>query len=286
MALLNEINAELLLSLSPSASSAASSIGGRGSSTNFDAAQVDFSAGLEQGARAFLKSSLRLQSAVDVFTESKERLETLSVLSSELLELSKLSASSSTTAEQRAQLQTQFTRKVSEFRRTVSDAQSGGEEGQDTLSVADLTDVLKEAGVDPSTSSKLADTFSRIGGFDGELGFERTRLDNGNVVNPLLQSISTASLAQTAADSFEELVSEVEKDLAGITTVTEELDAARIFAIESYRAFISDSEKVLTGQNPERIANSIVERIRSNASDTRLAEHSDLDRELASELLS
>jgi hypothetical protein len=285
MALLNEINADLLLSLSPSASSASSSIGGRGSSTSFDATQVDFSSGLEVGARAFLRSSLRMQTAVDVFSESKERLEKLSSLSNELLELAKISTDTSTTAEQRAQLQTQFTRKISEFRRTLSDAETGGEEGRDILSVEDLSDVLEESGIDASASSLLADTFSRIGGFDGELGFERTRLDNGNVVNPLLQSIASVSQAQTTASSLEELVSEVESDLAGITTVTEELDAARIFAIESYRAFLTDSGKVLTGENPERIANSLVERIRSNASDTRLAEHSDLDRELASELL-
>jgi len=285
MSLIHEISGDLLVKLSggQSNSSSSSNINGMGVGASIKSDSTDFKTGLDTGLSAFTNSALRFASAIKVFQVTENALSDIQSIVETLYSLAKTSADEQTSADERGTLNSQFQKALTEYSQVLNNAQIST---TDLMDSGDLADVLKEAGVDTSQATMLVQAFSKVGGKDGEVGYEKIVLSDESTANPLLQAIDTQSNAKKAEETFKALKDEIKTDFEGISNVVSELTAGRNFAAIAVSAFSSVSERIISFSEAESAAEEIVSLIQSSADDPSLSEHSDLDTHLAKDLLS
>lgn len=304
MSLIQSINGDLLLRLASasgsSSSTPSSTIGGRGSSANFDGG-TDFASGFETGAAIFSRSSERLSGAYLHLSNAYDNLSQLSDLLDHMIELAKSAQSEALTPSDRARLNGDFQSTVAQFRSLSADsvAVTTDGESEDLLLKSDLSDLLKDAGVDVTSSSQLAQAFQRTAGADGRLAYKAITAEDVLIStnsgtefvsaptgsDPLEQDISTIGGATIAATTLGEFRKDLDNDLSSLNTVVTELNAALRFANTGTAAFANAGNLLSGGTNADALAKQIVDAIQRYTNDNALAAHSDIDRQLAIELL-
>ncbi len=278
MSLISKINSDLIVSLANNEKSGASSPESPSENVTAD----DIHQGLLTGASLFRQSVLRLNDAVSVLSMTESILSRLSSLSSELESISEKAAKSETSSEERVRLNSRLQTTIFEFQDLIDSSESGD---SDLLNVSDLQDILQTSGIDLSRATKLAETFSRLGGTDRQLGYERIRLADETEVNPLNLGITTEAEAVRAAEAFSLLHDYIESEKNDLSTALNELQGAHTFSREATNAFTEESTQVVTIEDAEEVAAAIVSQIKRNSKDPNIAEHSDLDSTLLSDLL-
>lgn len=307
MALINQINADMIRRISGSSSSSKSSsissgINGLGTSASVGTVNVNVPAAMQKMANSFRDSFLRMETAVTQIGKADGYLTNLSGTVSDLLDLARRSADSETTDEERVRLNSEFQAKVSEFRKSISNADefdySTGTT-TDYLDVGDLRTLLEEAGVDTSSATDVAQLFARLGNGDTALGYSPILSEDATVVNddgsttsaiapagtdPLNQSISGRAEATIAVNTLQKLSTDVSNDLSNIKKIGTELAAGRDFALAGYAsaATLASNASIVDANDA---ASRLVSLIRHNSTDSNLSAHSNIDSDLASALL-
>ena len=285
-----------------STSSISSSINGRGKSVAVAAAQVNVGNALSTAATSFRNSFIRMDDALQKFGKTQSYLQDLSDSLDELTTLAERSLDPEASDEERARLNSTFQKKITEYRallRNSTQFDTASEESTDFLSTTDLEQVLRDAGVDPSSATALAETFARLGNGDTDLGISPIISDDVTVGNddgttstaiastgsdPLTQDISTRAQAAIAVNTLAKLQDDVKTDLKNVSFVISELKGAQSFALAGYAASASIAGQ-LSQDDANKTAIKLVSLIRKNDNDISLAAHSDIDATLAKELL-
>jgi hypothetical protein len=286
MALIHEITGSLLLNLAgtdtSSARSSGSSVGGQGSRASFDNDPVSLGAGLSKASSIFASSLVRLDDAIEDVGRAKEALNKLSTISSRMLDLAQTAADAQTSDADRTRYNSKFKTLVVEFNAAKQLAEH---EDEDFLEMSDLRDQLKESGIELDAPTELAAVFSRAGGADDELGYEKFTRADGSQVNPLTSSLASYEDATAALEGLEHLDKHVRADFSSIELVQDELKDARAFAFYGFSAFNDAANGRIRETDPEALAGEIQSKIRQQASDPMLSAHSNLDSKLAQDLL-
>ncbi len=286
MALINQINGNLLRELSGGSSArgsgSPSQLDGRGTGSTVDRSSVDYSSGLSSGAQIFGRSLSRMNMAVSTLQVPIRILEQLQDYGTELYRLAQLAANPVTTPEDRTALNSEFLGTLVRYQDNLDDARL---EEENLLSANDLGDLLSEFGINLNAATTLVESFSRFGGADGRGGREQILLADGTMANPLSLSLEDETSAENARVAFKGLLDEIKRDLSVLRTVSGELFDAMRFSAEASRAFQEAGLRTLSERDLEKAATEIVRKIKDRTDDNQLAEHSDLDRSLAAELL-
>jgi len=288
MSLISRINGSLLSTLSGgsrnTSSENKSEISGTStsSSASFQAAVVDIRPGLSKAANAFVSSLDSLNPAYVRLSDSKDLLSEIKDSVTRLKDIAEEATDTTISQEERDSLSLGFQAEILRLRALVEDPDDGS---ASLLSMDDLEDVLDSANIDRDGSSTLAQTFKKLGGRDGELGSENIILDNETSINPLSTRVRSLEEATIALEAFTALEKQVDRDLEGIDIVASELQGAALFARAGAVAFDNAVGYAQNNKDPEKVAQLIVQSIRSQTSDSALGEHSSLDQALAAALL-
>ncbi|MBP9837960.1 MAG: hypothetical protein KBC84_04530 [Proteobacteria bacterium] len=303
MSLINQINGSLLRTLSGSGSSSTSgnsSINGNGVGASFGGDTVDVSAGLSVLASAFKSSALRLNTPFVIVSRVKSTLGEINDITDQLLELSEKAASSDTSLDERGNLNNRFQALVNKYNNLVDNTKIEVDGTSfDLLNKTNLKTLLADSGIELSTTKDLGQAFNTLAS-DGQLGYsdiasEDLYLVNGDgsvefasalsTTDPLSQNLQTRAGATIAVTTLTQLKEDVSKDLKNISKIADELRLADNFAINANTAVIDLLNRADTGKSPEDIASLLVQKIKQISSDNKLAAHSDIDKNLALELL-
>lgn len=299
MSFINKISGGVLVELAKSsgqkASSAKSSINGRGLGATSDRDNVDLASGLRIGAEAFARSYVRFNEAIGLVRTSKNLLSELEDITHDLLDLAEESAASDATQADRNSLNLRYQGLVRDARAVIELADG---ETYDAFSKSDISEVLKDAGVDLNAATALSLSLDRSGGADGILGVEYIDVEplaeavEGEVAlqdvssrDPLNSDIKTRTTALLAVQSLSAYMAELENDLEAMSFVEREIQATINFSLASTSIFESSSSRIDSFPDAEKLAQDIVKRIRNATNDPSLAAHSDLDTILVQEIL-
>lgn len=302
MALLDQINAGLLKTLSGSSSSSSSSsvvsqLNGKGKVSVSDSSGADVSAGLSRMISAFQSSAIRIVKPLTGFQAARDAVDELSKLTDHMLGLAKRAADVETTDDQRGSLNAEFNRDAKAYRRILDNS---SKDGFDYRSKFDLEGLLTEAGINPSQSSTLSSAFAKLAKSDSEVGYTHIKNEDVAIINiagaaetyrsngssdPLQQDLTSQGGGQVAVNTITQLQKDLANDSKQVRTIIDELVAAGNFAIAGARVG-ADIGSSAAGAGPDVIAQQLVSAIKAATGDPLLASHSDLDRTLASTLLS
>lgn len=286
MSIISQISGSFLNALSGGGKATTkekSALDGGAESSSFQAAVSDIRPGLSKAANAFVASLDRLNSAIYAVSNTRNFLSDIDESVKRIADLAEQATDESISQDDRDIISEKFRGEIFELRKLVASADDGS---QSALSKGDVEDVLQAAGINIEGTTNLVHTLKQIGGRDGELGSERVTLDNDTVVNPLSQSVDTVADAEIALEAFELLKKQVAQDFKGIDFITEDLRGAALFARAGAMSFDNAVEYSPTVNDPDKVAQMIVQSIRSQTPSGSIRELSALDEELAIELLS
>ncbi len=300
MSLIDKINASLLIKLASGSSvdTAASKINGKGANSSFGGDAVNLSESLKNIALAFKNSDARLISPIAVLGGTKQILSELKNINSQLIDLAQRASLEDTSDDERSSINLRFQELVQDYRQILD---SSTVNDIDLRTKSDLGDLLKYAGIDLFSNSDLAKAFSELAPVDGEIGYSSIAKEDVVIVSqsgdievgrangssdPLEEDLQSRSGATIAYNTLLELQKDLENDQKNVGVMIKEIVGASNFSFVGNSASIELLDSNLNSSSPEELAKELVRQIKSQASDHRIAEHSDIDRFLAQDLLS
>jgi len=300
MSLLYQINGDLFRELSgaTSTSRSASTVNGKGSSATF-ASTADVSVGIGKAATAFANSFQRLGGIVGDVLRAHSRVQEVSQAVDDLLKLAENAAQPGKTEGERGRLHSQFVEGVQKFRALRDGLEAIGNDGEviELLETGGMTTLLRQAGIDPLGVNTVAESLRRLGGTDGEIGFENVLSEDVMVVttsgvefvdapdgrsDPLLQNLQTEAGAVRAVSDLRKLQRSVHEDGERMQAIAEGVTGAVNFSYGAKEIFSSYAQ---ASGSAEVLAEKIVGELRTFLPSNALGAYTDLDRELARELV-
>ncbi len=299
MSLIDRIDSRILLQggSASSASGGGSTVGGLGAGSSFDGGAVIVDS-LGKIGDAFNDSFIRISTAVRAIQKTEDFLKDIQSVTTQLLDLAERAADPQASTEQRRSLNSSFQTKLQDFQNILDSADDGEE---NFLDMDSIEKILQGAGINPDASNKVTQALKSVGGADDILGYEpirseevfvsprdtsESRVSETTSSNPLDRNLSTLANATLAHDTFEELKSDIQTDLNGISGALDALRIANKISLEGRNAADGLAGRVSGSADAQSVAESLQQSIRAGGGGSLINSHSDLDRILVSEILS